>query len=162
MADMGIDERNRYLYLEAVASTIGKCIHPGGSFAKAREDMQNKVMRPYSTTGNGKDTLIYAYAPSVEPGVVEDVFFALQKWHRQTEAELNRMKFAIKREVGSRRVEQLHKQREERAEKSRLRGEQEARFKEWQLAERRRVGQLKIVVPAALQETYDRLSALER
>ena len=72
------------------------------------------------------------------------------------------MKFAIKREVGNRRVEQLHKCREEMADKSRLRSEQEARFKEWQLAERRRVGQLKIVVPAALQETYDRLSALER
>ena len=162
MADMGIDERNRYLYLEAVASTIGKCIHPGGSFAKAREEMQDKVMRPYSTAGIGKDTLIYAYVTSVKPEAVEDVFFDLQKWNRQTEAELNRMKFAIKREVGNRRVEQLHKCREEMADKSRLRGEQEARFKEWQLAERRRVGQLKIVVPAALQETYDRLSALER
>lgn len=70
--------RNRYLQLEAIAATIGKYIHPGGQFSSAREELQNRIMKPYSTDGNGKDTLIYAHVPSVDPQKVEDVFFELQ------------------------------------------------------------------------------------
>lgn len=88
IAQMNIKERNRYLQLEAVAATIGKYIHPGGQFSSAREELQNGIMKPYSTDGNGKDTLIYVHAPSVDPQKVEDVFFELQKWHRQNEREL--------------------------------------------------------------------------
>lgn len=94
---LNIKERNRYYQLEAVAATIGKYIHPGGAFSAAREELQNKMVKPYSTDGNGKDTLIYAHTPSVNLQKVEDVFFELQKWHRQNERELNRMKFAIKK-----------------------------------------------------------------
>ena len=67
IAQMNIKERNRYLQLEAVAATIGKYIHPGGQFSSAREELQNGIMKPYSTDGNGKDTLIYAHVPSVDP-----------------------------------------------------------------------------------------------
>ena len=99
IAQMNIKERNRYLQLEAIAATIGKYIHPGGQFSSAREELQNGIMKPYSTDGNGKDTLIYAHVPSVDPQKVEDVFFELQKWHRQNERELNKMKFAIKKQA---------------------------------------------------------------
>ena len=74
IAQMNIKERNRYLQLEAVAATIGKYIHPGGQFSSAREELQNGIMKPYSTDGNGKDTLIYAHVPSVDPQKVEDGF----------------------------------------------------------------------------------------
>lgn len=97
IAQMNIKERNRYLQLEAVAATIGKYIHPRGQFSLAREELQNGIMKPYSTDGNGKDTLIYAHVPSVDPQQVEDVFFELQKWHRQNERELNKMKYSIKK-----------------------------------------------------------------
>ncbi len=74
IAQMNIKERNRYLQLEAVAATIGKYIHLGGQFSSAREELQNGIMKPYSTDDNGKDTLIYAHVPSVDPQKVEDVF----------------------------------------------------------------------------------------
>lgn len=61
--------------MEAIAATIGKYIHPGGQFSSAREELQNRIMKPYSTDDNGKDTLIYAHVPSVDPQKVEDVFF---------------------------------------------------------------------------------------
>ena len=74
IAQMNIKERNRYLQLEAVAATIEKYIHPGGQFSLAREELQNRIMKPYSTEGNGKDTLIYTHIPSVDSQKVEDVF----------------------------------------------------------------------------------------
>ena len=107
IAQMNIKERNRYLQLEAIAATIGKYIHPGGQFSSAREELQNRIMKPYSTDGNGKDTLIYAHTPSVNPQKVEDVFFELQKWHRQNERELNRMKFAIKKQAEKKTLEDI-------------------------------------------------------
>lgn len=97
IGSMSIKERNLYFQLEATTATIGKYIHPGGVFASAREELQNKLVKPYQADGSGKDMLIYAYAPSVTPERVEEVFFELQKRHRQSKRELNKMKFFIKR-----------------------------------------------------------------
>ena len=73
--------------------------------------------------------MIYAYTLSVNPQKVEDVFFELQKWHRQNERELNKMKFAIKKQHHMLLFTQ---------------------YKEWQLKERERISHLKIVVPEAV------------
>ena len=161
IAQMNIKERNRYLQLEAVAATIGKYIHPGGQFSSAREELQNGIMKPYSTDGNGKDTLIYAHVPSVDPQKVEDVFFELQKWHRQNERELNKMKFAIKKQAEKQTLENTHQFKQELEREKQCYMAFFTQYKEWQLKEQERISKLKINVPEALQETYDRLSRLE-
>ena len=161
IAQMNIKERNRYLQLEAVAATIGKYIHPGGQFSLAREELQNKIMKPYSTDGNGKDTLIYAHVPSVAPQQVEDVFFELQKWHRQNERELNKMKFAIKKQAEKQTLENTHRFKQEMEREKQNRMTLFTQYKEWQLKEQERIAKLKINVPEALQETYERLNRLE-
>ena len=158
---MNIKERNRYLQLEAIAATIGKYIHPGGQFSSAREELQNRIMKPYSTDGNGKDTLIYAHVPSVEPQKVEEVFFELQKWHRQNERELNKMKFAIKKQAEKQTLENTHQFKQELEREKQCYMAFFTQYKEWQLKEQERISKLKINVPEALQETYDRLSRLE-
>ena len=161
IAQMNIKERNRYLQLEAIAATIGKYIHPGGQFSSAREELQNGIMKPYSTDGNGKDTLIYAHVPSVEPQKVEEVFFELQKWHRQNERELNKMKFAIKKQAEKQTLENTHQFKQKLEREKQCYMAFFTQYKEWQLKEQERISKLKINVPEALQETYDRLSRLE-
>ena len=161
IAQMNIKECNRYLQLEAVAATIGKYIHPGGQFSSAREELQNGIMKPYSTDGNGKDTLIYAHVPSVDPQKVEDVFFELQKWHRQNERELNKMKFAIKKQAEKQTLENTHKFKQELEHEKQCRMTLFTQYKEWQLKEQERISKLKINVPEALQEIYERLTRLE-
>lgn len=161
IAQMNIKERNRYLQLEAIAATIGKYIHPGGRFSLACEELQNGIMKPYSTDGNGKDTLIYAHVPSVDPQKVEDVFFELQKWHRMNERGLNKMKFAIKKQVEKQTLENTHRFKQELEHEKQCRMTLFAQYKEWQLKEQERISKLKINVPEALQETYERLSRLE-
>lgn len=158
---MNIKERNRYLQLEAMAATIGKYIHPGGQLSSTREELQNGIMKSYSTDGNGKDTLIYAHVPSVDPQKVEDVFFELQKWHRQNERELNKMKFAIKKQAEKQTLENTHRFKQELEREKQCRMTLFAQYKEWQLKEQERISKLKINVPEALQETYDRLCRFE-
>ncbi len=161
IAEMNIKERNRYFQLEAVAATIGKSIHPGGTFSNAREELLNKMMKPYSTDGNGKDTLIYSHTSSVKPDKVENLFFELQKWHRQNERELNRIKFSLKREADRLNLE-AHQRYKSEVERASLEFRQMfSKYKEWQIQECDRISKLKIVIPDALQATYEKLSKLE-
>ena len=138
-----------------------KYIHPGGQFSSAREELQNGIMKPYSTDGNGKDTLIYAHVPSVDPQKVEDVFFELQKWHRQNERELNKMKFAIKKQAEKQTLENTHRFKQELESEKQCHMTLFTQYKEWQLKEQERISKLKINVPEALQSTYEQLSRLE-
>ena len=109
LEELNIRERNEYLQLEATAATIGKYIHPDGVYSKAREELHNRTMKPYSTEGTGKETLIYSYVPSIEQQKVDDLFFELQKWHRTNEQQLNRIKYEIKRKLGKKTIEQNRK-----------------------------------------------------
>ena len=113
IAEMNVKERNRYFTLEAIAATIGKYIHPGGKFSDAREELLTKTMKPYTADGIGKDTLIYSHTASVSQEKVEEVFFELQKIHRQNERELNRIKFALKRESDRLNLESQQKYKSE-------------------------------------------------
>lgn len=99
IAKMNVKERNEYYQLEAIAATIGKCIHNEGPLAGARKELQNKIVKPFSTEGSGQEMLIYSHTPSVEPQKVEDMFFELQKWHRSNEQQLNKIKFDIKKRL---------------------------------------------------------------
>ena len=83
IAEMNVKERNRYFTLETIAATIGKYIHPEGKFSDAREELLIKTMKLYTADGTGKDTLIYSHTASVSQEKVEEVFFELQKIHRQ-------------------------------------------------------------------------------
>ena len=162
ISEMNIRERNEYYRLEAYAAAIGQYIHGEGALATAREALHTAVMKPYSTEGAGADTIIYAHTPSVEESKVDDVFFDLQKWHRENERELNRIKYAIKIKVRQRNNtanaalrERLNAIETERQRRMTL-------FQDWQNKETEHISQLKIVIPEALQGIYDMLSAMEQ
>ena len=161
-AEMTIKERNEYFQLEAVAATIGKYIHKDGVYSVAREELHNRLMKPYSTEGTGKQTLIYAHTPSIDQQKVDDLFFELQKWHRANEQQLNRIKYNIRRKVAKRNLEKSQLFRSEMEEYFIRFRELNAKFKEWKIKECERISQLKIVIPLELQSVYDALCALEQ
>jgi hypothetical protein len=158
IAQMNVKERNEYFYLEAVSATIGKCIHPNGAFSTARANLNDKINKPYSTNGLGKETLIYAYTPSVNAEKVENVFFELQKWYRSNEQRLNQIKYDIKRKAMAANLERNQKFKEANAEYKIKFKEYFAQFNEWKIKETERISQLKIVVPQALEKIFEKLS----
>ena len=95
VATWGIKQRNRYYYLDTVCSTIGKYIHPNMGFSNAKEDLIKILSERHKAQGNGRDTIIYSYTPTVRLKDVEHTFFALQDKYRGYQAELNSMKHQI-------------------------------------------------------------------
>ena len=92
-ASLPIKERNRYYQLETEAAVLGKYIHPDGHLSDARKELKDKLQHPHKVDGKGRDALIYTYTPTVDVAEVDNVFFELQKKHREIQAQLNAMKY---------------------------------------------------------------------
>ena len=71
------------------------------------------------------------------------------------------MKFAIKKQAEKQTLENTHRFKQELEREKQCCMTLFAQYKEWQLKEQERISKLKINVPEALQEIYERLSRLE-
>lgn len=158
--EMNVKERNTYLELEAKASTLGKYIHPDGEVSHARQMLLKRISEPCVVKGDGRDTVVYTYTPSVESEDVETLYLELQNKHREVNKQLNAMKYKIKEEVNNRNAklsrEYLKKLDEYSAAISKLRTE----ATQYSLKEIERISALKIIVPEKLQHTFEYLENL--
>ena len=74
MSEWSADKLNRYYTLNSEAAVIGKYIHDSGAIAKARKDLVNKMANPSTVSGQGRETIVYKYIPSVDTEVVEGIY----------------------------------------------------------------------------------------
>lgn len=159
-ASLSIDERNRYYELETLAAVLGKAIHPDGSFAEAREKFNTCLHQPRDVKGDGRDTLIYSYTPTVDPQEVEDLYFKLQKQYREAQSRLNVIKFECQKAVKASEVAvatAYSNELDRFAEyNQRISAERAAYVKE----RVREIGDYKIIIPQSLQEIYNEVSHL--
>lgn len=156
-----INKRNKYLKLEAFASTYGKYIHPKGAFSKARKDFHNVENNPITKEGSGRDLILYYYYTTVSSAEVEKSFFELQEIYRSYEKELNAMKAEIKAEAN--RIS-MERQQEFQKKVDEYKNEYDkynsamnvarSNFNSWITAERERISQLKIVLPSDLLDVF--------
>ena len=159
-ASRSIKERNHILSLQARAATIGKYIHPDGRFADERKAFHDKKRNKHEVKGEGRDTLIYTYTPSCSEHNLENVFFQLQKVHRETQAELNSIEHSINEAI---RQDEMDASAAYSAAMSDYRicmQELEAKLNDYKISESRRIGALKIVVPNDLKPIYDSINKL--
>ena len=159
-ASLSLDERNRYYELETLAAVLGKAIHPEGSFAEAREKFNKRLCQPRDVKGDGRDTLIYTYTPTVDSAEVEDLYFRLQKQYREVQASLNAMKFECQKAVKASKVavstayaDEL-KKANDYAE--RIRAEMSVYIKK----RTREIGNYRIVIPESLKAIFEEVSSL--
>ena len=144
-ASLTLDERNRYYELETFAAVLGKAIHPEGSFATARERMLATILNPRKAVGQGRDTVIYAYEPSLDEKEVDDLYFKLQKQYR--EVKESELEYAS--EVALRRKRFMDEQQRIADEAAVYRKERA-----------RAIGNYKIVIPQSLSGIYDEVTQL--
>lgn len=90
-----VGELEHYLSLEATAAALGKYIHEDGPISQARVELMQVMMKPKKVKEAGRDTIIYTYTPTADSDKVDEMYFRLQKQHRETQAELNGMKKRI-------------------------------------------------------------------
>lgn len=159
-ASLTLDERNRYYELETLAAVLGKAIHPEGSFAEARDELIKRLRQPRDVKGDGRDTLIYSYTPTVDTEDVETLYFKLQKQYREAQSRLNAMKFECQRAVKASEVavatEYARELEKFTEHNQRVTAERTAYVKE----RVREIGDYKIIIPQSLQEIYDEVSHL--
>lgn len=158
------EKRLKYLKLEATAATIGKYIHPNGSISNARKELLDSINTPIVKEGNGRDTLLFYYTPTVPYEDVEKLFITLQELHRANEQQLNYLKAEIKETVNKLNLEKqneyevaLNNYHNERAaydvENKRLLNQ----YQSWKISQREEIAKLKIHVPAELCSILDSL-----
>lgn len=155
-----IKERNRYYQLETEAAVLGKYIHPDGHLSDARKELKDKLQHPHKVDGKGRDALIYTYTPTVEVAEVDNVFFELQKKHREVQAQLNAMKYnckqAINESTNKVNTEYMAASQKYQAELKDVLGA----FKTWKDEKSQEYSKLKVVIPNSLLGIYNTINSL--
>lgn len=159
-SSLSIKERNRYYALETEAAVIGKYIHPEGVFAQARKKLNFYVLNPNRVEGNGRDTIIYSFRPTMDVETVDDMFFELQAKHREIQSQLNSIKYqceqaiiASETEANEEYVNALQKYHTE----ANMLQAQISKYKTEKLKE---IGNYKIIIPDSLKAIYEKVSKL--
>lgn len=159
VATWSIKKRNRYYFLETMCATIGSYIHPNGAFAKAREEYMNKLTNPLRVVGQGRDTTIYEYLPSIDSEEVENTFMTLQSEYRSYQSELNSLKYEIEEAIRSDNLEKSNKYSSEMRNYEASLENYNAEIKTLRLKENERISNLKIIIPDSLQKIYQEVKA---
>lgn len=167
MSEWSADKLNRYYTLNSEAAVIGKYIHDSGAIAKARKDLVNKMANPSTVSGQGRETIVYKYIPSVDTDVVEGIYMSLLAKHRKLNAELNSLKAEIKETVNKKNIEASIAFRDKHTEWEykiseyySLVKQRDAKINEYKISEKERISKLKINVPSSLMDTYKEIKAL--
>lgn len=162
IANLSINERNRYLYLETQCAVLGKYIHPNGEYAKARKNLKNIMANPCKVEGDGRNTIIRSYNPSVDLEKVEAQFFELQNKHREFQKKLNSMKYDCEKAIAESQADSDAKYAEDLAIYNNAVEAINAEYKVYWNQQIKLAKDLKIVIPESLQGIYDKISKLGR
>lgn len=160
IASLSVKERNRIYKLETEAAVIGKCIHPSGQFSSARKELHERLSNPIEIKGEGRDALVYSYEPSCDFNKVDNTFFELQKWHRESQAELNSILHKIDEQIRNEEISANSEHIEAYKAYERECETFSAQFRLWKEQEAKRISSLKIVIPNELTKIYERVSKL--
>ena len=155
-----VAEQEDYLSLETICAVIGKYIHPNGPLSKAKIELSNKINKPVTTECSGRDTIIRRYYPECTEEEVNNLFFSLQKNHREYQARLNGIKHKIDmiiREDVQKKDEAYKKALQEFNNKATDLLVADKLTKE---EKHKEIEALKIVIPNDLKAVYDKLTSM--
>ncbi len=159
-ASLTLEERNRYYSLEALASVLGKAVHPNGAIADARDKLNEHIKKPKSVEGKGRDALIYTYIPTVAPTEIDELYFAVQKEFREIQASLNAIKFECRKAVKESEIEVQTAYADEYAAYETERNRIQNEMSTYKKMRTREIGNYKIVIPASLADIYEEVAHL--
>lgn len=152
------EKQEKYFTLEAIASTIGKYIHPDGPFSKARNKLIDSVTHPCDVR-HEPETTIYHYTRSVTVEEVDRVFMELQAKHREAESALNQLKAELQEETNKlnikvnaendKAVDEYQKKLQDYHSQLQLAKNQ---FNKWKISELEKISSLKIIIPETLTD----------
>lgn len=155
-----VKEQEEYLHYETICAVVGKYIHPNGPLSNAKKELSHRINNPVTTECSGRDTIIRKYYAEATEASVDNLFFSLQKKHREVQAKLNGIKHKI--EITLREDQQAKDEAYIQALSAwnkRL-SELEVADKLTRDAKYKEIESLKIVIPNDLKDTYNKLTSL--
>ncbi len=159
-ASLSLAERNRYYEMETLAAVLGKAIHPDGSFANAREALTKHIQKPRDVKGDGRDTLIYSYTPTVDSQKVNKVYFLLQKQYREAQAKVNSFKHDCNKAVSASVIEAKTQDTEKLTVYNHQIEQLNAQLTSYKKQRSAEICEYRIVIPPSLQGIYNEVSQL--
>lgn len=167
VAQMSVKERNEGFWLGAVVTNIGKLIHPDGAISRARKSAMELAKRRFSVSGEGSQTTVTEYIPSVPLSEIDAMFMRLQEKHRSLQARLNGYANLIEEKVRDSKAEADYRDYvalgEYNAEMERYEAEMSSRraeFAMWKEKEAKELKSLKIVIPDDLAGIVHELESI--
>jgi hypothetical protein len=160
IGELNVKERNEYLTLEAESSVIGKFIHPDSPFDIARKALMDCAVNAAEVQERGNNVMIIKKTPVHTVEEVDELFFKLQKRHREISARLNSIKHKLQERIY---VENLARNRnydEVLSDYKVIRKQEETAFKASIQQDSKRIANLKIVIPNELETVFNFINTL--
>lgn len=164
IAKLSVSERVKYLFSEALTSSIGKYIHNNGKLKEAYNELLNIAHNKLNVTTEAKDALVLITnkVPSVDTKEVEKVMLKYQNIRRENEKVLNSLKSKVKKYD---RDYQLERNLRDRRENERQKEEFKllnSKYDEYVLNMTSKIENLKIIIPLELEGVYNTLQKLSK
>ena len=117
-------------------------------------------MNPIKSEGEGRDTVLYKYSPSVNLTEVEETFFKLQAKYREIQARLNGMKHLCELAMQKDQLQKTEAYKIADNDYSAKMHEIENECNIYKEEELAKVQNLKIVIPNSLESIYKKIQSL--
>ena len=164
LGKLSISERVKYLFSEALTSSIGKYIHNNGALRKAYSELLNIAHNKVNITTEAKDSIVIVTnkIPSVDTKEVEKIMLKYQDLRRENEKVLNFLKSKVK---DYDHEYQMYLNLEQKVDVESYKENMEivrSKYNEYVLNKRSEIENFKIIIPDELRDIYNTLHTLSK
>lgn len=164
LGKLSISERVKYLFSEALTSSIGKYIHNNGALRKAYSELLNIAHNKVNITTEAKDSIVVVTnkIPSVDTKEVEKIMLKYQDLRRENEKVLNSLKSKVK---DYDHEYQMYLNLEQKVDVESYKEDMEivrSKYNEYVLNKRSEIENFKIIIPDKLRDIYNTLHTLSK
>lgn len=164
LGKLSISERVKYLFSEALTSSIGKYIHNNGALRKAYSELLNIAHNKVNITTEAKNSIVVVTnkIPSVDTKEVEKIMLKYQDLRRENEKVLNSLKSKVK---DYDHEYQMYLNLEQKVDVESYKENMEivrSKYNEYVLNKRSEIENFKIIIPDELRDIYNTLHTLSK
>lgn len=164
LGKLSISERVKYLFSEALTSSIGKYIHNNGALRKAYSELLNIAHNKVNITTEAKDSIVVVTnkIPSVDTKEVEKIMLKYQDLRRENEKVLNSLKSKVKDYDHEHQMCINLKQKVDVESYKENMEIVRSKYNEYVLNKRSEIENFKIIIPDELRDIYNTLHTLSK
>lgn len=151
---------NAYLTAQTNCAVLGEYIHPENPYAEARKKLVNFINNPVDVINTGRDLTVTTHVPKFSIDDVDKKFFELQTAHREWQARFNQYQYEIDSAIENSQIESNDTYAKEYREYQHELVAIRAEYQDYVDKEKKRLKDLKIIIPKDLMPIYNEVQGL--